>query len=47
MAALAPLAAPKNHTMVIATPVGYVSRPPRSAWPYVVVFGVLLGLAAG
>ena len=47
VAGLAPPAAPQNHTMVIATPIGYVSRPPRRAWPYVVVAGILLGLGGG
>ncbi len=47
MAALAPIAAPQNQTMVIGTPAGYVSRPPRRAWPFVVVAGVLLGLGGG
>ena len=47
MSGLAGQAAPKNATMVIATPVGYVSTPARKMWPYVVVIGILLGLGGG
>jgi serine/threonine-protein kinase len=44
---LAPPAEPINHTMRIATPVGYSSRPPRKMWPIVLVLGLLLGLGGG
>ncbi len=37
----------KNHTMRIATPLGYSSRPPRKMWPIVLVMGLLLGLGGG
>jgi tRNA A-37 threonylcarbamoyl transferase component Bud32 len=36
----------KNSTMVIATPAGYSSRPPRAVWPIVLVV-VLLGAMVG
>ena len=44
---LAPPVAPVQHTMRIATPVGYSSRPPRKMWPIVLVMGLLLGLGGG
>ncbi|HSK01744.1 MAG TPA: protein kinase, partial [Kofleriaceae bacterium] len=44
---LAPPAEPVNHTMRIATPMGYSSRPPRRMWPIVLVLGLVLGLGAG
>jgi len=44
---LAPPVQPMNHTMRIATPVGYSSRPPRKMWPIVLVLGLLLGLGGG
>jgi eukaryotic-like serine/threonine-protein kinase len=37
----------KTHTMQIATPLGYSSRPPRRVWPIVVVVALLLGLGGG
>jgi serine/threonine-protein kinase len=40
-------AMPKMHTMRIATPPGYVSRPPRRMWPIVLVIALLLGLGGG
>jgi hypothetical protein len=42
-----PPAVPKMNTMVIATPLGYSSRPPRKVWPIVLVAGLLLGLGGG
>ena len=39
--------APKTHTMRIATPLGYSSRPPRKLWPIVLVLGLILGLGGG
>ncbi|MDQ3369771.1 MAG: serine/threonine protein kinase, partial [Myxococcota bacterium] len=44
---LAPPMQPNNHTMRIATPLGYSSRPPRKMWPIVLVMGLLLGLGGG
>lgn len=44
---LAPPSEPLNHTMRIATPQGYSSRPPRAMWPVVLVFGLLLGIGGG
>jgi serine/threonine protein kinase len=44
---LAPPTEPKNHTMRIATPIGYSSRQPRKMWPIVLVLGLLLGLTGG
>jgi serine/threonine-protein kinase len=44
---LAPPIEPVNHTMRIATPIGYSSRPPRKMWPIVLVLGLLLGLTGG
>jgi serine/threonine-protein kinase len=38
---------PKHNTMRIATPVGYTSKPPRKAWPIVLVIGLVLGLGGG
>jgi tRNA A-37 threonylcarbamoyl transferase component Bud32 len=38
---------PKHNTMRIATPAGYSSRPPRKAWPIVLVIGLVLGLGGG
>jgi serine/threonine protein kinase len=40
-------AMPKTNTMRIATPLGYSSRPPRRAWPIVLLVGLLLGLGGG
>ncbi|MEJ7604538.1 MAG: protein kinase [Kofleriaceae bacterium] len=44
---LAPPTEPNNHTMRIATPMGYSSRPPRRMWPIVLVLGLVLGLGGG
>jgi hypothetical protein len=44
---LAPPMEPNNHTMRIATPIGYSSRQPRRMWPIVLVLGLLLGLTGG
>ena len=44
---LAPPVAPAQHTMQIATPIGYSSRPSRKMWPIVLVTGLLLGLGGG
>jgi serine/threonine protein kinase len=44
---LSPPLPPQQHTMRIATPHGYSSRPPRKMWPIVLVMGLLLGLGGG
>ncbi|HLL21973.1 MAG TPA: PEGA domain-containing protein, partial [Kofleriaceae bacterium] len=44
---LAQPSAPVQHTMRIATPLGYSARPPRRMWPIVLVMGLLLGLGGG
>ena len=44
---LAPPTEPNNHTMRIATPMGYSSRSPRRMWPIVLVLGLVLGLGGG
>ena len=44
---LVPPTEPKHHTMRIATPMGYSSRPPRRMWPIVLVLGLVLGLGGG
>ncbi len=36
-----------THTMQIATPLGYSSRPPQRVWPIVLVIAALLGLIGG
>jgi eukaryotic-like serine/threonine-protein kinase len=36
-----------THTMQIATPLGYSSRPPKRVWPIVLVIAMLLGLIGG
>jgi serine/threonine protein kinase len=36
-----------THTMQIATPLGYSSRPPKRVWPIVLVIAALLGLIGG
>jgi tRNA A-37 threonylcarbamoyl transferase component Bud32 len=36
-------AQPQNSTMVIGTPPGYKDRPPRKAWPWVIVAIVVMG----
>nr|MBA2539207.1 serine/threonine protein kinase [Deltaproteobacteria bacterium] len=38
---------PTNNTMRIGTPYGHTSRPPRKMWPFVLVFGLILGLVGG
>ena len=38
---------PATHTMQIATPLGYSSRPPRKTWPIVLVAALVLGLVGG
>ena len=42
-----PAQQPATHTMQIATPLGYSSRPPRKVWPIVLVSALLLGLVGG
>ncbi|HEY1548292.1 MAG TPA: serine/threonine-protein kinase [Kofleriaceae bacterium] len=36
-----------THTMQIATPLGYSSRPPKRVWPIVLLIAALLGLIGG
>ncbi|HEX4454897.1 MAG TPA: serine/threonine-protein kinase [Kofleriaceae bacterium] len=36
-----------THTMQIATPLGYSSRPPQRVWPIVLLIAALLGLIGG
>ena len=38
---------PKHNTMIISTPMGYSSRPPRRVWPIVLVVGMIVGLGGG
>ena len=42
-----PAQPPTTHTMQIATPLGYSSRPPRKVWPIVLVTALVLGLVGG